>query len=176
MKTKTKHYIVREHAEYIVELLRPVCARIEIAGSLRRGKADIGDIEIVALPLTTPVQDMFGAVVDHASKLDPVLDRWRWPRRKAGPLYRQYEVEGRQLDLFICTPQTWAVNLLLRTGSAKFSQRFVTDRRHGGMLPHGYKVKHAQLYKDNEPVFVEDEPQLFELLGLQWVAPEDRKD
>lgn len=176
MKAKAAHYIVREHAEYITELLRPACARIEIAGSLRRGKADIGDIEIVALPLITPVQDMFGAIVAHASKLDPLLNRWQWPRSKNGPLYKQYTVEGRQLDLFICTPQTWAVNLLLRTGSAAFSQRFVTDRRHGGMLPAGYKIKDAQLHKHGEPLYIEDEPHLFNELGLEWVPPEKREE
>ena len=40
----------RDLAEALVELLRPACQRIEIAGSIRRGKARPNDIEIVAVP------------------------------------------------------------------------------------------------------------------------------
>ena len=40
----------REIADRIVVLLKPYCARVEIAGSIRRRKADVHDIEIVCLP------------------------------------------------------------------------------------------------------------------------------
>ena len=34
----------------IVGQLDPSCVRLEIAGSLRRGRPDVGDIELVAIP------------------------------------------------------------------------------------------------------------------------------
>jgi len=43
-----------EEAQVIAEktkaLLAPYCERIEIAGSIRRKKPDVGDIELVAIP------------------------------------------------------------------------------------------------------------------------------
>ena len=40
----------QQMAEALVELLAPACERIEIAGSVRRGKARPNDVEIVAIP------------------------------------------------------------------------------------------------------------------------------
>lgn len=37
-------------AEELVAALRPACERLEIAGSLRRGKAEVGDVEILFVP------------------------------------------------------------------------------------------------------------------------------
>ena len=37
-------------AQQLVHVLKPHCARIEIAGSIRRMKAQVGDIEIVCIP------------------------------------------------------------------------------------------------------------------------------
>src|SRR5690242_4072395 len=39
----------RPAAEFFRDQLAPYCARIEIAGSIRRGKTDVKDIEIVAI-------------------------------------------------------------------------------------------------------------------------------
>lgn len=37
-------------AQELLELLRPGVTRIEIAGSVRRGRATVKDLELVALP------------------------------------------------------------------------------------------------------------------------------
>jgi DNA polymerase/3'-5' exonuclease PolX len=47
-------------ADRVRDLLAPHCDRIEIAGSIRRQKADVGDIEIVAIPKTVTDGDLFG--------------------------------------------------------------------------------------------------------------------
>lgn len=50
-------------ARILADDLRPHCSRIEIAGSIRRGKAWVNDIEIVAIPKQVPVaaaEDLFG--------------------------------------------------------------------------------------------------------------------
>ncbi|MCX6753734.1 MAG: hypothetical protein NTV03_01615, partial [Candidatus Nomurabacteria bacterium] len=51
--TKEKRYPLAEAmriAEALLEELKPHCARIAVAGSVRRKKADCGDIELVAIP------------------------------------------------------------------------------------------------------------------------------
>jgi DNA polymerase/3'-5' exonuclease PolX len=45
-------------ARAVVERLRPACQRIEIAGSLRRHRPMVGDIEICAIPIMPT--DLFG--------------------------------------------------------------------------------------------------------------------
>jgi DNA polymerase/3'-5' exonuclease PolX len=47
-------------AAAIVADLAPFCARIQVAGSVRRRKEVVGDIELVAIPRYTP-SGLFGA-------------------------------------------------------------------------------------------------------------------
>lgn len=50
----SEHKLPLQHAEQLahrlVELLTPHCERIDVAGSIRRKKQEVGDIEIVCLP------------------------------------------------------------------------------------------------------------------------------
>ena len=45
-------------AEEILDILRPLCSRIEITGSIRRKKADVHDVDIVLIP--KPLVDLVG--------------------------------------------------------------------------------------------------------------------
>ena len=73
----------------LVDDLESGCKRIEIAGSLRRGKPDVKDIEIAAIPRVTiePVKDMFGSDYDtveifhfeeHLGNLLDLELGWEW--------------------------------------------------------------------------------------------------
>jgi len=46
-------------AESLMAALGPGCERIEIAGSIRRGRPDVGDIELVAIPRIEQIRDGF---------------------------------------------------------------------------------------------------------------------
>lgn len=52
-------------ANRLVELLQPVTDKVMIAGSIRRQKSEVGDIEIVCIPKTIqiPRRDMFGNTI-----------------------------------------------------------------------------------------------------------------
>ena len=52
MTTKTRFdlRIAEPVAERLVEQLRPYCERIQIAGSIRRRKWAVGDIELLCIP------------------------------------------------------------------------------------------------------------------------------
>jgi hypothetical protein len=78
-----KRAVALARAQELIEQLRPACVQIEIAGSLRRGMASVGDIEIVAMPKVEEYAvagqlDMFGggtpAKVERASLLDKTLE------------------------------------------------------------------------------------------------------
>lgn len=141
-------------ADKVVRIFAPACERIEIAGSVRRLKSYVGDIEIVCIPKMTP-SGLFGDQADNA--LLPVLERLCMNRGdilpvKGGDKYRQYqllpaEAHGIMLDVFMVTAESWGVQLCIRTGPQEFSQKAVTPRCKAGLLQDGLKVEGGCLWQ-----------------------------
>lgn len=159
----------------ITAKLADYCQRIEIAGSVRRQKPEVGDIEIVAIPNQSI--DMFGN-----STSDHWLDVVDWEKHfgkiiKGGHKYKQIELfEGVNLDLFIVTPPAqWGVQFLIRTGPADFSHRFVTHKAQGGMLPGYLRVQDGAIWSNNHIVETPEEADVFSLIGIPYIEPGDRK-
>lgn len=176
---KTKHPLreARHLAKIIMHCLAPACERIEIAGSIRRGKAEVGDIELVAVG--RPVINLLGEPTDETE-----IDWWLRERNgitiyKNGPRYKQFyaargEEEGIQVDLFLATAANWGYILMLRTGPAEFGRRMVTPRAWGGLLPPDIQVHDGQVWRGDEALDVPDEETLFALWGTEYIAPEAR--
>ena len=95
---------------------------------------------------------------------------------KNGPRYKQIQLpEGINLDLFIVQPPAqWGVIYLIRTGSAEFSHRFVTPRKHGGLLPSHLCVKDGAIWSNNHIIETPQERDVFDLAGVPWIEPEKR--
>ena len=180
-KMKLRYQVGLELAQKVVTALRPGCARVEIAGSIRRKKVLIGDLEIVAIPLQT---DLFGNHSLTMTGLDVVLaelvqaGKLAVPTRD-GPRYKQFGVvscPGLWLDLFLCEPQRWGVTYTLRTGSANFSRKAVTPRWRGGYLPKGFKVEGGRIIDSNDDLIeTPEESDVFEVLTCGWISPEKRR-
>lgn len=175
MKTKMPYEVALKMAEEVKERLAGGCRRIEIAGSLRRKKTEIGDIELVAIPLLKPVHDMFGELAGTYSELDQVVYA-NYPVIKGGPKYKQLDLgRGIACDLFIQPdPETWGTNFMIRTGCAEFSQWMVTERHKGGALPGYLTVADARLWCGGELVPTPEEEDFFHAIGLRWILPEER--
>ena len=94
-----------EIANRLVELLSPFCEKINIAGSCRRGKPDVGDIEIVCSPKILILKDMFGG--DEGIVREPMFKKGingfgKVVKGNADGKMMQIELpEGIMLDLFI---------------------------------------------------------------------------
>lgn len=165
-------------ADKIIAAIAPGCQRAEIAGSLRRCKSEVGDIEIVCIP--RPAFDLFGEEV--GSVLDMVLanlvNEGRLIRGdKNGVRYKTFlipTVPDLKLDLFITSLECWGVNLTIRTGPAEFSQRLVTQKDKGGLLPSDLNVSGARVWRGAEALDTPDERALFDLIGLDWIEPRER--
>lgn len=180
----------RDLAERIVGELRPGCRRIEIAGSVRRGKALVGDLEIVAIPEYSA--DLLGEVGESALEplLAELLAAGRLIRgRVSGPRFKNFgipAVPGLGLDLFLVRPETWGVHFAIRTGDASFSKALVTPREAGGLMPNGWKVEYGRVWRaeaaerplgEGEPCRALETPEERDLFGayrLPWVEPADR--
>jgi len=156
-------------AQKYIERLAPFCERIAIAGSIRRRKTEVGDIEIVALP--KPFVDLFGNVNGFH---DPMLPLWT---NKNGRRYKQYALpEGVNLDLFIVLPPAqWGVIFALRTGGAEFSRKLVTPMPFG-FLPREYVIKDGAVRRADtgEIVPTPEEEDFLSLCGISEVKPNER--
>lgn len=186
MKTAKPYAEALALAEELRTILAPHCARIEIAGSLRRRKAEIGDIELVAIPHYEIERDLFGEEVGRRSLLDAELRAWppiTGTMIKNGERYKQFTWDAMPVDLFLVTADTWAVQLAIRTGSADFSHWLVTANYHGGALPMGYVIAEGRLARYTGPdphtrralpIATPEEADLFTAIGLPWIPPEER--
>ena len=160
-------------AQSVEAELSPHCERIQIAGSLRRKCDEIGDIEIVCIPGPYEI-GMF------ASGIAKVCNQWKcikgnFHAEKNGKKvrYTQREMEdGTKIDIFIATPENWGYILAIRTGSAEFSKTLAKQWKRKGF--HG---KDGMLHRTitGKLIVVPEEEYLFQLIGLNWVEPEDRK-
>ena len=173
-KQKIPLETAKEIAERVIEKLAPLCERIEIAGSIRRQKAEVGDIEIVAIP--RPITDMFGnPTTDHMLDLFDYSTIGRL--EMGGHKYKKIALtEGPQLDLFIVTPPAqWGVLFLIRTGPAEYSHAIVTPRVHGGLLPSHLRVREGAIWLNElAPLETPEESDVYNLLGIPYVEPEAR--
>jgi DNA polymerase/3'-5' exonuclease PolX len=179
-------------ARRMVERLRPACLRLEIAGGVRRGKAEPHDIEIVAVPDPTVLPRPrleFGKPppVWHRTMIEKIVaemaDEGSAYIKGDGPKYKKLWLsDGIQLDLFLVTPPaTWGVQMVIRTGPADFSHWCVTRKSHGGALPNGYRVENGAVWEGDTSnptqnlIGFEDEADFLRWLDLGWIEPGKRE-
>lgn len=179
-------------AHLLVERLRPYCERIEVAGSIRRHQAWVGDIEIVAIPKlgerTMKPAGLFSEAITEPfsllwGRLDELMAQAKIehaPHKSWGQLMRKFVLETAmgeryKIDLFTCTVENWGNIFLIRTGSDVFSRWMVTGRDKSGALPQGYVQKGGMMYEDGDiPIPLYEEEDWFKLCGLPFIPPEKR--
>ena len=151
-------------AERVKTQLMPYCDRIEIAGSIRRHKPEVGDIEVVLIPKPYDI-GLF------ASGIALIVNTWTKVRGELPCKYTQRMLpDGIALDLFSATKKNWGLIYAIRTGSADYSHRVLAR----GWVRNGYKSANGMLSRNGVVVQVHEEHDLFRLAGVQWVEPEAR--
>ena len=146
-------------ADGILEQLAPHCDRIAISGSVRRRKADVGDIEIVAIPKPYEV-GLF------SSGIATVVDRWEKVKGELPCKYTQRTLpEGIVLDLFFARPENWGLILAIRTGSAEYSHHILAYN----WAQRGYKSIDVMLHnRHGDPIPTPEERDVFAICGVPW--------
>jgi DNA polymerase/3'-5' exonuclease PolX len=154
-------------AAKVIALLAPHCERIDVAGSVRRKRLTIGDIEIVCIPKPYQAEPLF------ASGLATVVNQWPKVKGELPCRYTQRLLpEGIPLDLFMVDPGGFGLQLAIRTGSAAWSHQVLAK----AWVRAGYHSKGGLLRRPNGTVVpARSERDLFDRIGLPWVAPEERE-
>lgn len=157
-------------AVLITEALRTHCERIEIAGSIRRQRPEVGDIDLVCLPNGIAGREGLIARCAQTSKMV-----------KCGEQYVVFELaNGFQLDLwfahrgggdmFAPDPPNFGVLLLARTGSAMHNVWIAQTAQAAGL----HFNPHKGILRGREVIASAEEKDIFAALGLDWIAPERR--
>ncbi len=97
----------------------------------------------------------------------------QWPRVK-GTLPCKYTQrilpEGIKLDLFFAEPNNWGLIYAIRTGSARYSHKVLAI----GWVKRGFKSINGRLCKGDDIYAIQEEKDLFKLLGIPFKEPCDR--
>jgi len=163
-------------AKQLKSELSPLCERIEIAGSVRRQKPDVGDIELVAIPKMVSNGDLLGTPISAFARYDFIR---LGKVLKHGQRYIQIALHQQiNLDLFlVLPPATWGVIFTLRTGPDTFSRSCVTPRSKRGLLPSYLQVKDGAVRHatTGEIIPTPEEKDFFRVLEMQWIPPDKRR-
>lgn len=141
----------------------PGVIRIEPAGSLRRRRATIGDLDLLAA--TTRPADLVRAL-DQLRSVERVLS--------AGTDKSSIVLaEGPRVDLMVCDPAAWGTHLVHFTGSKDHNVAL-----RGRALDRGMSLseKGFKVVESGELLHEADEEAVYARLDLPWIAPELRED
>jgi DNA polymerase (family 10) len=149
----------------LIERLREVrgVVRLEPAGSLRRRRATIGDLDLLA---ATDDPAALIAALDGLPEVERVLS--------AGTDKSSILLEaGPQVDLMVCPPAAWGSHLVHFTGSKEHNValRGIALDRGLSLSEKGFKV-----VESGELLLDATEESVYQRLGLAWVPPEMRED
>lgn len=172
-ETKRPYAEVHPIAHGLLAELSPYCERIEIAGSLRRERRFIGDVEMVAIPkIDHAFIDLFGQPSGSYSLVDQWLAKKRIEPTKNGEKYKSFVWQGVKIDLFLVTPETWGCQFLIRTGSADFSHDIVTVCQRWN-----FNFYDGRLYGPyfGDALDTPEEKDVFKQLGIEYIPPQERE-
>jgi len=150
-------------AKRIVETLRLKTGseKIEWAGSLRRMKEDIGDIDILA---TGPDREKIIYTFTHLPEVKEIL--------ASGETKASVIVEGGlQIDLRVVEEDSYGAALQYFTGSKAHNIHL-----RGIGKSKGIKINEYGVFKGDRKIGGKEEKDVYEALGMIWIAPELRED
>lgn len=150
-----------EHAETLanafLERINPYCSKAVIAGSVRRRKPLVNDIDMVLI-----VSDPWGLQAELK----------KFSTQASGPKLARVQYRGTHFDLYFATEETFEMLLLIRTGSAENNIRFASlAKRKGWRLA----ASGDGLFDERGTRVAGDtDRSIYEALGLPFQEPWER--
>ena len=174
-----KHSEALNIAKPLYDKLKEVSSVIFVAGSLRRLKADVGDIEIVAsIPMEkrTAMYKILEQSCTHVKGMGKGRNM-QWQDKRTGII----------IDLFLPVENDFYRVLAIRTGSAEYTKRLIA----GGWVKKGWvgtdeglRLRTECAKKGNKWICIVQNPTLppvwksekefFQWLDVRWTEPKER--
>jgi DNA polymerase (family 10) len=135
--------------------------KIEVVGSIRRMKETIGDVDFLVISKNPkPVMDFFVS-------LPGVIKVWGKGNTKASVRMK----EGFDMDIRVLPRKSFGAALQYFTGSKEHN---IALRKIA--IEKGLKLSEYGLFKGSKMIAGENEEDIYEKLGMDWVPPELRED
>lgn len=135
-------------------MLHGAIERAEICGSIRRGKPEIGDVDLVVIgndALDARLRSLCGS-------------------QKNGKPGRKLLVDGVQVDIVVTTSEAWGAALMHCTGSKDWNIHQRTKARSLGLM-----LNEKGLWEGEKRIAGATEAEVYEALGDRWVSPDGRE-
>jgi DNA polymerase (family 10) len=162
-------------AQAIVTLLSalPTVLNVEIAGSIRRARPTIGDVDILVA-----VADMA-----HSPEIMQTFVSMENVARILGQGETKSSVEllsGLQVDLRVLVQEKWGTALQYFTGSMAHNVKIRQIALQKGFSLNEHALSpvdsDGEIVPDAPKIFCATEESVYETLGLNWIPPEFRED
>jgi DNA polymerase (family 10) len=150
-------------ANQVLEQLqrRPEVERANVAGSVRRMKETIGDVDFLVIS-TDPAR-----VMDFFVSLPGVVKVWGQGATKASVRLK----EGFDMDIRVIPPESYGAALQYFTGSKDHNialRKIAIDR--------GFKLSEYGLFQGAQMIAAQTEEEVYGKLGMPWIPPELREN
>jgi DNA polymerase (family X) len=159
-------YEASRAADGIITYLKksPLVGRVSAAGSLRRMKETVGDIDILATGKK-------GAEIIRYFTRFPQTSRILAAGGTKGSIVVKTETVERQVDLRIVDESEYGAALLYFTGSKAHNIKL-----RGLAKDRGFKISEYGIFRDEKRVAGREEEDVYKVLGMPWIPPEMRED
>jgi len=167
-------FLKKSHGRFLLAEILPKVREIEaklksqkdvievnVAGSVRRKKETIGDIDFLA------VSDNPEKTMNYFCSLNDVVKVWAKGNTKSSIRLS----DGFDVDLRIVPKNSYGAALQYFTGSKEHNiklRQIAIDK--------GYKLNEYGLFKGEQKIASESEEKIYKLLGLAFIEPEMRED
>ncbi len=177
-------FLRADAVQYLRPLLRHMrecedVAEMEVAGSHRRGKETVGDIDLIVRLDVDDDPDAARRVMEHFTSC-PAVDRVEMAGDTRGSVILR---SGLPVDLRVMAPDPWGAALHYFTGSKEHNVEIRKRARKRDL-----RVSEYGVFRVDEDASGEDDPEagervagaeekeVFEAVGLPWIPPEIREN
>lgn len=158
---------ISQYQELLHQYFDPLQIQFQICGSYRRGKAESGDMDVLVIDQDSPDKQTMKRILEWPYLTDvlaggskKVLGVCRLP----GPHLH------RRIDFELVQSWEYPFALIYFTGPASF----IVEMR-DYCRSRGYRLNEKSLFDpEGQAILVDSEEELFQILGLQYLTPEER--
>jgi DNA polymerase (family 10) len=160
---RTRLNVAEEMARPLVDYLKDIdgVERVEVAGSYRRRKETVGDLDVLAISKTG--QQTIQRFVEYED-VEEIVSQGE---TRSTVVFRS----GLQVDLQVVSQESYGAALFYFTGSKDHN---IALRNLA--LDQGLKVNEYGVFRDEERIAGETEDEIYELFDRSYIPPELRED